>query len=246
MNLAEIRKKARSDQVAATPTTQRAVTIGEIPGRQHVPESSSCESEAPHGSPGAGTPLAREAALQCEAHEFPADMDPLAVLLAGRRSACLTTIEETDESPDSGSFVHKYLRFTVAGEEYGLSLMEIREIIKPRPVTLVPRMPKYVSGVISLRGLIVPVFDLRQRLGFPVGRHTGLERIIIVRKESGSCGLLVDEIYQVISLADSAIDKAPPVFDGIARDFVKAIGNLEGKVVTLLSIEHVLDVTNGY
>jgi len=148
-----------------------------------------------------------------------------------------------DETSDSSGDILKYLRFRVADEDYGLSLLEIREIIKPRAVTEVPRMPVFVAGVLSLRGVIIPVFDLRPRLGLPPAESSGTERIIIVKKEDGACGLLVDEVFQVIGLKSSDIEKAPQVLEGMDREFVTGIGRHGGRMLILLDLEKIVNVS---
>ena len=170
MNLAEIRKKARQEKV------------------RELPDSTSAWSSAPAAEPAAGvaekdsiavckgelfpatTPEERAESLLAEElpEELPAVFDPVAEIIAGRQSAetASTAVDAYhQESTENVEDSLKYLRFRVANEEYGVSLLEIREIIKPRDITDVPSMPDFVAGVVSLRGIIVPVFNLRLRLG---------------------------------------------------------------------------------
>ncbi|HOP41395.1 MAG TPA: chemotaxis protein CheW, partial [Geobacteraceae bacterium] len=178
--------------------------------------------------------------------EFRPGFDPISVILAGRRSAgkASDTVEVTHtESVEAAGETLKYLRFRVADEEYGLSLLEIREIIKPRDVTEVPGMPEYVAGIISLRGTIIPIFDLRLRLGLAANEQVGQERIIIARNHEGSVGLFVDEVFQVITLSMSAIEKAPTVLEGIDREFVTGLGRHGQRMLILLDLEKILDIS---
>jgi len=246
MNLAEIRKKAREGKSgdakpAPVPTGHPPPFEAEDQG---VGQAVSLP-EVEYPSTGVAH---QEAATPCEADSPDAVLepfDPIAVVLAGRRAAgsVSETVDSAADSTGDGGALRKYLRFRVADEEYGVSLLEIREIIKPREITEVPRMPPFVVGVLSLRGTIIPVFDLRLRLGLPVSGSTGGQRIVIARKGEGSCGLLVDEVFQVIGLADSSLEKAPAVLEGIDREFVKGIGRHGERMLILLDLEMIMDVS---
>jgi purine-binding chemotaxis protein CheW len=242
MNLADIRKKAHvsragvltEQQAAAASVSVLSVKVGNGAAGGILQDTENVVVET----------LAQERSVGADsAGTFPADYDPLAVLLAGREAADTVEDSVTDVRHEHEAAELKYLRFRVADEEYGVSLLEIREIIKPRTVTAVPRMPGFVAGVISLRGTIIPVIDVRVRLGLTTGPVTGRERIIVARTGDGSAGLLVDEVYQVVGLAEDAIDKAPAVLEEISRDFVRGVARLRGRILILLALEHVVDVS---
>jgi purine-binding chemotaxis protein CheW len=169
--------------------------------------------------------------------------DPIATLLAGRESAA--SVEETPSDEEhfhvSGD-LEEYLCFKVAHEEYALSIMDIKEIIKPREVTEVPRMPKFVSGVISLRGVIIPIMDMRLRLSLPVGEPTGRERVLVLRTTIGYCGVLVDEVIQVVRIHNSAIEGPPTILDGIDREFVMGLGRFDNRMLILLNLDSILNL----
>lgn len=169
--------------------------------------------------------------------------DPLATLLAGRQAASGGEDVPSDEGQVYLSDdVEEYLCFKVAHEEYALSIMDIKEIIKPREVTEVPRMPKFISGVISLRGVIIPIMDMRLRLSLPVGELTGRERILVLRTSDGYCGVLVDEVIQVVKITSSAIEGPPSILDGIDKEFVKGLGRFDNRMLILLSLDSILDL----
>lgn len=170
--------------------------------------------------------------------------NPLATILAGREEA-VDPGEASDflqQSLFSGN-IEEYLCFRVADEEYALNIMSIKEIIKPRDVTEVPRMPNFISGVISLRGVIIPVMDMRLRLSLPVRGATGRERIIVLKTEAGFCGVLVDEVVQVARIRGTDIEEPPAVLDEIDRDFVKGLGHYDNRMLILLNLETITDIT---
>jgi purine-binding chemotaxis protein CheW len=172
--------------------------------------------------------------------------DPLAILLAGRENAGIGHAEEfiegTELSRSVDEDVEEYLCFRVATESYAINIMSIKEIIKPREVTEVPRMPEFVTGILSLRGVIIPNIDMRLRLGLPVGAPAGKERVVVVKNEDNVCGILVDEVVQVVRLHRQTIEQPPAVLEGIDRDFVKGIGRINDRMLILLNLESILDL----
>jgi purine-binding chemotaxis protein CheW len=167
----------------------------------------------------------------------------LETILAGRE---LATGSDDNASIQALAYaseeVEEYLCFRVAHEGYAISIMAIKEIVKPRDVTEVPRMPAFIIGVISLRGVIIPVMDMRLRLSLPVNPATGRERIIVLRMETGFCGVLVDEVIQVARIKKSAIEDPPAVLDGIDRDFVTGLGHFDNRMLIILNLGAILDI----
>jgi len=169
--------------------------------------------------------------------------DPVATILAGRISSAADDSEATaEEAVSVAGDVEEYLCFKVADEEYALSILDIKEIIKPREVTEVPRMPVFISGVISLRGVIIPIMDMRLRLSLPYGQPTGRERVLVLRTPSGFCGVLVDEVIQVVRLKQDAIEGPPAILDGIDREFVMGLGHFDSRMLILLNLESILNL----
>jgi purine-binding chemotaxis protein CheW len=170
---------------------------------------------------------------------------PLEIILAGRVAAgCDLESEGADEDistliPDYSEF----LSFRVSNEIYGINILDIKEIIKPRTVTEVPRTPAFLSGIISLRGTIIPIMDMRKRLDLPKVDTTGKERVVVIRSQDSFSGLLVDEILQVLRIQQQAIEPAPSVLDGIDRDFVSGIGRAGSSLIIILNLATVTDST---
>jgi purine-binding chemotaxis protein CheW len=99
--------------------------------------------------------------------------------------------------------------FRVAGEDYAVDVMRVREIITPLPITPVPRAPPFVEGVIRLRGEVVPVLDLRRRFGLPPGTPGRKSRFVIVHVAGRRIGLVVDEVCEVVRVPRSDLRPAP-------------------------------------
>lgn len=170
---------------------------------------------------------------------------PLESILAGRSAAGCD--DESILADDvTGEIITElcleYLCFRVSNEIYGINIMDIKEIIKPREVTEVPRAPLFVSGVLSLRGTIIPVIDMRIRLGLALKEPTGKERIVVIKSNNSFSGLLVDEVTQVVQVQQDDVEATPTVLDGIDRDFVSGLGRSGGQLIILLNLENIADI----
>ncbi|WP_375768450.1 chemotaxis protein CheW [Archangium gephyra] len=140
----------------------------------------------------------------------------------------------------------QYLSFIIAGEEYALGILQVKEIIEYDTVTRVPGTPAWVRGVFNLRGSVVPVVDLSVKLGMPPSTLTRWSCIVVVEVKLGQerivLGLLSDAIGQVIELEPGAVMPPPSFGTPIHVDYLLGMGRLgtEKKFVLLLDIDHVL------
>ena len=133
----------------------------------------------------------------------------------------------------------KYLTFFLAGEEYGLEIMKVSEIIGMQNITRIPRTPDFIRGVINLRGRVIPITDLRRKFGMP--SDAAAESCVIVVQVSGvQTGLVVDRVSDVIAIAESDIEDSPAFSAGVRSDLLLGIGKAANKVKLLLNIERVL------
>lgn len=118
--------------------------------------------------------------------------------------------------------------FRIGGEDYAVDIMRVREIIHPLPITPVPRAPPSVEGVVRLRGEVVPVLDVRKRLGLPPSPATRRTRFLVVNVARRRIGLVVDEVCEVIRLPRGEIRAAPPLGDDRAPRFFLGVCGGEG------------------
>jgi len=132
------------------------------------------------------------------------------------------------------------ISFRLAQEIYAIRLTHVQQIIKLREITLVPRAPAYILGVISLRGMIIPIFDLRSRLGLAAEEPTRQTRIIVVMEGPKIIGLIVDQVEQVVRIPAQAIEPPPPVLGGLESDYIEGIGRFSGRMLILLNLSKVL------
>ncbi len=131
----------------------------------------------------------------------------------------------------------KFISFKLSSENYAIDMMSIQEIIRLRDITEVPRTPPYISGIISLRGVIVPVFDLRLRLSLDADELTRESRILITKEEGEVvAGLLVDKVMEVVKIYDADIEPPPVVMKGVEAEYLKGIGRSANRIFILLNL----------
>ncbi len=138
----------------------------------------------------------------------------------------------------------KYLTFTLGGEEYGIGILKIKEIIGMMHVTTMPQTPDFVKGVINLRGKVIPVMDLRLRFGMDAMDYTERTCIIVVEIEGNSgtiqIGIVVDSVSEVLNIKGDDIEDTPAFGTRLNTDYILGMAKMEGGVKILLDIDRVL------
>lgn len=134
----------------------------------------------------------------------------------------------------------KFLTFFLAGEEYGIEILKVQEIIGIMSITRVPRTPHFIRGVINLRGKVIPVVDLRLKFGMESIEQTAENCIIVVQTVGVEMGIIVDKVSEVSDIAGKDIDGAPSFGADVQTDYILGIGKSQGRVKLLLDIDRVL------
>lgn len=138
----------------------------------------------------------------------------------------------------------KYLTFVLAGEEYGVPVLQVREIVKMMEITAVPQVPPYVKGVVNLRGKVIPVVDLRLKFGFPAQAYGDRTSVVVVdvALPHARCvmGLVVDAVSEVLFIAGDAIDPTPAFGARVTTDYLRGVARVKGTVKILLDLDRVL------
>lgn len=147
------------------------------------------------------------------------------------------TLEARDNK--TGSLGGKYLTFSLAGEEYGVEILKVREIIKIMDITSIPQVPGDVKGVINLRGKVIPVIDLRLKFGMEPADYTDQTCIVVV-DVGALVGVIVDTVQEVLDIAGEQIDPPPPLGAQVDTSFVLGMGKVKDDVKILLDIDKVL------
>ncbi len=138
----------------------------------------------------------------------------------------------------------KYLTFSLAGEEYGIGILKVKEIIGMMNITPVPQTPEFVKGVINLRGKVIPVVDLRLRFALEAAAYTERTCIIVVEVagSNGSVmmGIVVDAVSEVLNIRGADIENTPAFGVRLNTDFILGMAKAAGGIKILLDIDKVL------
>lgn len=138
----------------------------------------------------------------------------------------------------------QYLTFTLGSEEFALDISEVREVLDYTTITKVPRMPDFLRGVINLRGNVVPVVDLRMKLGMPPTERTVNTCIVITEIDMDGktmhIGALTDSVQEVLDLDESQIQPPPRFGSRVDIDFIRGMGKRDDRFLIILDIDKVL------
>jgi purine-binding chemotaxis protein CheW len=129
--------------------------------------------------------------------------------------------------------------FKIGDEEFGVDILKVQEINRMVEVTRVPNAPEYVDGVINLRGKVIPIVDLRRRLGMPRKEHSKDTRIVVVELNGKITGFVVDAVSEVLRIPRSVTEPPPSIVAGIEAEYITAVGKLEDRLLILLDLERI-------
>jgi purine-binding chemotaxis protein CheW len=131
--------------------------------------------------------------------------------------------------------------FDMAGEYFGVEISTVESIIKMQTIVAVPHAPDFVEGVTNLRGVILPVIDLRKRLGMEKVEPTKDTRVIVVSLgEKSKVGLVVDGVSEVLTITDSVVEPAPAMVTSVDTAFITGIAKIDQRPVVLLDLSRIL------
>ncbi len=133
----------------------------------------------------------------------------------------------------------KFLIFSVNGVEYGIEINHVTEIIVIQPITIVPKTPEYVKGIINIRGTIIPVVDMRLRFHLEPCEYDEKTCIIWLSKENVSLGIIVDAVVDVIQLSEDTVLEPPREKADAKSKFLKAIGKYQETVKQIIDINKI-------
>ncbi len=135
--------------------------------------------------------------------------------------------------------------FKIMDGQYAIPVLEVQEVVKPQKVTPVPLGPDYVDGLINLRGQIVTAINLRVMFGLPRNSEQEDDYMnIIVRWGDGLYALVVDEIMDVMDVENTTFEDTPDMIDEKIKKYIRGVFKLEDNLLTLLSLEKLLDIKN--
>lgn len=142
--------------------------------------------------------------------------------------------EEYDEE------LQRWVTFKLDNEVYGVSVSEVREVLRYSNIAPVPGAPSFVVGIINLRGNVVTVIDTRNRFGLPSAEVSDESRIIIVDMADQEVGVLVDSVAEVVDIDANTIEAAPNVGNEDTSRYINGVTSLEGNLLILVDVKKLL------
>jgi purine-binding chemotaxis protein CheW len=245
--MASARKRAHKDEAGNQPTPsvvppaveETILADDETASEPPIPET---PSSPPHITlPSSGLAeeiLAREDTRAIE----PSSADVVDDAALARRPQSLSFLmAPAREEKKTVEATEHLVTFVLGEEEYGLDVRLVQEIIRLTEITPVPRAPEFVKGVINLRGRIIPVVDLKRRLGLgEVDAESRAARIVVAKLRERLVGLLVDGASQVLKVPVSVIEPPPEEIVEVDLDYIRAVAKLEGRLIILMELSRVL------
>lgn len=147
-----------------------------------------------------------------------------------------------DVGSPANSANREFVAFRVGSQEFCIDIMGVREIRGWTPATPLPHAPTYVRGVINLRGAVLPIVDLAMRFGLGLTEPTPRSVIIVVQVHQQVVGLLVDAVSDILTTSEASMQPTPDVASDLAKNFVKGVYAVEGRMISIVTLESVLPI----
>ena len=131
----------------------------------------------------------------------------------------------------------EFLTFRLGGEEYGIDILRVQEIRSYEQPTRIANAPSFIKGVVNLRGVIVPIVDLRLKLGCDTANYDSFTVVIVLNVKGRVVGAVVDSVSDVLQLTKEAVKAAPELSSSVDTSFITGIGNVGDRMLILIDIE---------
>ena len=161
-------------------------------------------------------------------------------------TAAATPTHATTPSPSAVSLgAREYLSFKLGAEEYGIDILKVQEIRGYEPPTRIANAPEFMKGVVNLRGVIMPVIDMRVRFGLPEVTYDAFTVVIILNITGRTIGMVVDSVSDVLELDAANVREAPEFAGAVDSSYITGIGSVKGaedteRMLILMDIEHMM------
>lgn len=134
----------------------------------------------------------------------------------------------------------EFLTFRLGAEEYGIDILKVQEIRSYEHPTRIANVPEFVKGVVNLRGVIVPIVDLRLKLGCPSAEYNSFTVVIVLNVRGRVVGAVVDSVSDVLELNQEAIKPAPAMNSTVDTEYITGIGSINDRMLILMDIENLM------
>lgn len=231
--MTDARKRAKSRKEPEAPVPVAAPTPAPATGRIALPAS------------GLAADILAMADAATVSHEMPAVIAPATpepASAAARAHNISFFASPVREERKAAEATEHLATFFLSREEYGVDVRLVQEIIRVSEITPVPRAPESIKGVINLRGRIIPVVDLKRKLGLGDVAPDRRARIVVVKLRERLVGLLVDAASQVLKVPVSTIDPAPEAVLEIDADFIRGVAKLPDRLIILMDLQKILSL----
>jgi purine-binding chemotaxis protein CheW len=151
---------------------------------------------------------------------------------------------ETRHAGSGTANLTEFISFAIGDDQYGVDIMAVREIKDWSNVTHLPRQPEYVRGVLNLRGIMVPIIDLRCRFGQGATEATPMHVVIIVQIDDRQVGLLADRVLDIVSFDPAQIQAVPRIAQGSRADFLSGLVTVEDAMIALIDLPRLLSLSS--
>lgn len=138
--------------------------------------------------------------------------------------------------------MRELIAFRVGAQEFCVNIMAVREIRGWTAATALPQAPRFLRGVINLRGAVLPIVDFAVRLGLPSSEPSARHVIIVAQIGHRQIGLLVEAVSDILTMDDNAMQPTPDVASDLVKTFVRGILLVDGRMISLISLDHILPV----
>lgn len=153
-------------------------------------------------------------------------------------------MDQTHVQDEHDDDLLQLVTFRIGEEEFGVDILAVQEIIRLMQITMVPRAPAFIEGVINLRGKVIPVINMRTRFSLPSVTHDSNTRIVVMEFGQKIVGFLVDGVSEVLRIPANTVEEAPPVVSGIGSEYIKGVGKLDDRLLILLDLNNLLSDMN--
>jgi purine-binding chemotaxis protein CheW len=145
-----------------------------------------------------------------------------------------------DRAGDHRNAMSQFVVFKLGDNEFGVAIEQVQEILILGALARIPKAPAFIEGIVNVRGKILPVLNLCQRLEIPARAQNQEARIIVVESGEQTVGMIVDMVTEVVKFPSTGIEPPPPLITTVAAKFVTGVGTLDGRVLVILNLDRIL------
>ena len=148
-------------------------------------------------------------------------------------------MSDREEIKDVTGRTLKFITFGLGREKFGIAIEDVKEIIASYNIVPLPRTPEFIEGIISLRGDIIPVVDMRARFDMPAREDDEDTRVIVLEMPDFSVGIQVDNVYEVLKLNENNVEPPPRLVGGLKGDYIDGVAEINGKLTIILNLDEI-------